>query len=99
MSYEILIRKEAQIDLDEIFAWYEEQQQGLGFRFIDAVDKILLKISINPDFAFCIEQDARSASLHRFPYDIIYVTDKKQGQVRVMLFYISEEILIGLNND
>jgi len=83
MKFEIFFRKEAQIDLDEIFAWYEEQQQGLGIKFIDTVDKMLSKISSNPHFAFCIEE-ARSASLSRFPYDIIYLIDDYKLQVRVL---------------
>ena len=33
MSFELVLRKEAQLDLDEIFIWYEEQKMGLGFDF------------------------------------------------------------------
>jgi plasmid stabilization system protein ParE len=83
-EFKILIRKEAQVDLDEIFVWYEEQQQGLGLRFINAVDATLQKINTNPYFAFCVEQEARSASLHRFPYDVIYIIDDQKFQVRVI---------------
>ena len=34
MSIELVLRKEAQLDLDEIFIWYEEQKMGLGFDFL-----------------------------------------------------------------
>jgi hypothetical protein len=33
----LLLRIEAQIDLDEIFMWYEEQQIGLGAQFIQGL--------------------------------------------------------------
>ena len=30
MSFKIIIKKEAQFDLDEAIIWYEEQRIGLG---------------------------------------------------------------------
>lgn len=71
MSFTIVVSAEAQNDLDEIFIWYEEQQRGLGVEFIIGVDQILEKILRNPLYASIKELDARSASLKRFPYDII----------------------------
>ena len=35
MNFEIVLSKEAQIDLDEIFVWYEEQKSTLGFEFLN----------------------------------------------------------------
>jgi plasmid stabilization system protein ParE len=84
VSFEIVVRQEAQIDLDEIFIWYEEQQRGLGLKFINAVDRIFSKISLNPDYCYCMEGDARSASLRKFPYDIIYRIDQQHSQIRVI---------------
>jgi len=34
--FKIVSRKEAQLDLDEIFIWYEEHKGDLGFIFIDS---------------------------------------------------------------
>jgi len=34
MEYKALITRPAQTDLDEIFSWYEEQKDGLGFSFL-----------------------------------------------------------------
>lgn len=34
MSYEVLIEKDAEKDIDEIIAWYEKEQAGLGNSFI-----------------------------------------------------------------
>ena len=40
-----VLTKEAQLDLDEIFAWWEEQKTGLGFDLIDCFEITLYKIS------------------------------------------------------
>jgi len=65
--FKIVLRKDAQLDLDEIFVWYEEQKEGLGFEFIDRFEEVLNKIAFNPRYTSFILEDARSASLKRFP--------------------------------
>jgi hypothetical protein len=71
MNFELVITRRAQIDLDEIFVWYEEQQLGLGLKFI-GFEEVLNKINRNPYYALCIEEDARSATLKKFPYEVVY---------------------------
>jgi len=44
MIFELLITRRAQFDLDEIFIWYEEQQPGLGDRFLNAFEDAIIKI-------------------------------------------------------
>lgn len=46
MSFSIVVRTEAQIDLDEIFIWYEEQQVGLGLQFIQGIDDVYRKSNV-----------------------------------------------------
>lgn len=84
MSFEILLQREAQIDLDEIFVWYEEQKTGLGFDFITEFESTLNKISRNPYYASLVHMDARSASLKRFPYEIIYRINEASQAVRII---------------
>jgi plasmid stabilization system protein ParE len=38
----------AEVDLREQYRWYEEQQLGLGRRFIQAVDETVKRIEQNP---------------------------------------------------
>ncbi len=82
INFELVITRRAQIDIDEIFVWYEEQQVGLGERFIQAFEKALNKINKNPYYASNIEKEARSASLKKFPYDIIYYINENKNQIR-----------------
>lgn len=80
----IVLTKEAQLDLDEIFIWYEEQKEGLGFDFIDHFETILYKLTINPYYVSFILGDSRGFSLKKFPYEIIYRINKTKQQVRVI---------------
>ena len=84
MSFEIVLRREAQIDLDEIFIWYEEQKAGLGFDFLNEFQNTLTKVNRNPYHASCIQADARSATLKRFPYEVIYRIDDPKMQIRII---------------
>ena len=47
MRFRPIIKREAQIDLDEIFVWYEEKQISLGFEFIEEFDKLINRILNN----------------------------------------------------
>lgn len=84
MSFEIVLRIQAQIDLDETFVWYEEQKTGLGFAFLEEFEVSIYKIARNPFHASYIANEARSASLKRFPYEIIYRVDDTKKQVRII---------------
>jgi toxin ParE1/3/4 len=84
MNFKLIIKREAQIDLDEIFVWYEEKKIGLGFEFIEEFDKLTAKILNNPYFAAIITGDARAASPKRFPYDVVYRIDVLQKEIRVI---------------
>ena len=84
MPYKIIVTQEAQIDLDENFIWYEEQKENLGFDFINAFERTLDNIVNNPFYASLIDDDARSASLIRFPYAIIYRFLEEKQEVRIL---------------
>ncbi len=84
MSFGIDLRIEAQIDLDKIFVWYEEQKPDLGFDFIFEFEAVLNKISRNPYYASYIIKQARSASLKKFPYHVIYEVDEQDKKVIVL---------------
>ncbi len=39
MNYELKFRHEAEIDLQKSAKWYEQQKEGLGFDFLNEVEK------------------------------------------------------------
>jgi plasmid stabilization system protein ParE len=60
------------------------QKTGLGFDFIRQFEYVLEKIFHNPHYPSFIIDDARSATMKRFPYEIIYRVDVIAQQVRII---------------
>ena len=75
MATKIVVKPLAELDLEEIFIWYELKKDGLGEAFVLDFDSTINKIKLNPLYAGFIERNARNASLKRFPYNIIYTVE------------------------
>jgi plasmid stabilization system protein ParE len=76
MSYSLIIRPEAELDIQDAFAWYETQSSRLGSEFVRAIDVSLSGIGRNP-FAYpVIRKPIRRALIRRFPFGIFYVVDQ-----------------------
>jgi plasmid stabilization system protein ParE len=76
MSYRLIIRSEAELDIQDAFEWYEAQASGLGSEFVRAVDTCLSGIGRNLLAYPIIYKQARRALVRRFPYGILYVFDQ-----------------------
>lgn len=63
---------EALAEADEAAKFYEEQQKGLGKRFIEALTDTINRIKRNPELYRKIDDNMRKCSLLHFPYGIIY---------------------------
>jgi len=48
MSYQPNIRPEAEADVVEAALWYEQQNPGLGEKFVAAVDQAIRRVIENP---------------------------------------------------
>lgn len=66
----------AQTELDDAFAWYEEQAIGLGYEFLDEFDQTVRLIVSFPDSFQKIEMELRRCYMNRFPYVVIYGHEK-----------------------
>lgn len=62
----------AQQELDDAVAWYNEQSVGLGFDFLDEVDRAVRRTVAFPMSCPEIEHGLRRCLLSRFPYGLIY---------------------------
>ena len=49
MMPHVVIRPEAEADVAEAFAWYEERRPGLGDRFLLSVEAVLAAIERYPE--------------------------------------------------
>jgi toxin ParE1/3/4 len=72
MSLPIIFRPVARTELHEAAAWYDRQKPGLGAAFTAAVEKMLSRISANPQRFGPVRFGVRRALLGRFPYSIHY---------------------------
>lgn len=82
MSYELIIRPEAEADFREAFLWYDEQLPGLGESFLSELDRELAGILVHPERHGRIRRDIRRALLRKFPYGVFYVV--KPGRIVVL---------------
>lgn len=65
----------AKAELDEAFAWYEDQVVGLGYEFLDAFDQSIRLIASFPELFEEIECGVRRCLVNRFPYGVLYGID------------------------
>ncbi len=72
MSWELIIKEEAQEDMRAAYNYYEEQQTGLGDRFLRQVKTRLKYIQTYPFHFAKNEKDFRQTMIAKFPYLIIY---------------------------
>src|SRR5437879_5555556 len=70
MTLDVRLRPEAEDDLAEAAVWYEEQQPGLGQRFLDAVTATVSRISTLPLAFPIVHGSTRRALLQRFPFGV-----------------------------
>ena len=69
---QLVFRPEAQKELLEAQAWYEERSPGLGFEFARAID-VAVASALRTPLAFPrIEGDFRHVIARKFPYSLIY---------------------------
>ncbi len=77
MSYQLTYRIEAEQDLKEAANWYEKQSNGLGFDFLDEVEKKGNIIETNPYLFEKTYKSLHRAVVERFPFNIFYLVEGK----------------------
>jgi mRNA-degrading endonuclease RelE of RelBE toxin-antitoxin system len=75
------IHPEALQEYDEAAAWYEEQRDGLGGEFSDAVVAAIAVIMSDPGRFQPVAEDLRVFRLKRFRYHLIYPWDQEAGSI------------------
>lgn len=73
---------EAEIELDQAVAYYEERQSGLGLELAEEVYAAIIRINEYPDAWTPMSKNTRRALLSRFPYGLIYQV--KPGHLRII---------------
>jgi len=63
------------LEIDEAFLYYEDQLEGLGFEFIEELERATARIEQFPLAWSRFSNNARKCILNRFPYSVIYSYD------------------------
>lgn len=71
---ELIFKDEANNEFTEAFLYYEEQLEGLGERFSDELDRVILSINLAPNGfqIFNKKNGTRQVPMDAFPYVVIY---------------------------
>jgi plasmid stabilization system protein ParE len=77
----VRVRRRAELDIDEAYAWYESRIPGLGDGFLRAVDACFARIARDPEAHVVAYGRVRRARLHRFPYGVYYVIREREIDV------------------
>jgi len=72
LSYEIQVRRAAELDIAEAQVWYESQQSGLGGEFRTEISRVVDRLAETPLIYQKAHGDVRRAIVRRFPYLIWY---------------------------
>ncbi|ROH89666.1 hypothetical protein ED208_11120 [Stagnimonas aquatica] len=66
------VRPEAEAELLEAQAWYEQRAAGLGFEFARAVDAAVARALRMPLAFPRVEAEFRQVVVRKFPYSVVY---------------------------
>lgn len=72
MARGFIVRPLAEADLEQAANWYDEEQAGLGSRFLSDVDRVFARIRERPQQFPAVSGDIRRALLHTFPYAVYF---------------------------
>jgi plasmid stabilization system protein ParE len=72
MSYELVFQRHVREDIDDAFTWYENQQVGLGERFLAELERVFERLTHSPAIHQMIFENVRRTTLRRFPYSVFY---------------------------
>lgn len=71
----LIFRRLAGQDLENAGIFYEEREPGLGERFLDEVDRLLLQVQENPLQFPAFDYGVRRGLVKSFPYAVYFFID------------------------
>jgi plasmid stabilization system protein ParE len=81
----LVVNPEAEADMAEAKAWYDDQRPGLGDDFLDRVADTFAEIRRRPEMRARVFEELRLALVGRFPYAVVYRVD--EDQITVVAVY------------
>ncbi len=78
MRYKLVVRDEADFDIEYGMDWYDSRQRGLGKEFLFSVKQTIKLIVKNPFLYVKFYLEIRKANINKFPYSVYYEIDKEK---------------------
>lgn len=92
MRYILKVAAEAEEDIRQAYIWYEEQNPGLGDRFIKELERCFTAICDHPQYYGFHSDEVRKCITRTFPYIILFVPEYKHIRV-ISVFHTRREPL------
>jgi plasmid stabilization system protein ParE len=73
---------EAMAEADAAAAFYEERQEGLGARFVAALEDTVDRICRSPGIFRQVEPGVRKCRLLRYPYGVVF--REREGAIEII---------------
>lgn len=77
MKYHLLVRPEAETDIEESFNWYEDEMPGLGHQFRYALRSTISLVRSNPFLFPVVHRQVRRAVVKRFPHAFFFFIENE----------------------
>ncbi len=85
MARRVAVQPQSDLDIQAAAVWHEDQQPGLGVRFLAELDLVFGRIEENPLQFPLLKSEVRRALLHRFPYGVYFLTESHELKVLAVL--------------
>jgi plasmid stabilization system protein ParE len=72
LSYEVQVRRAAELDIAAAQVWYETRQAGLGAEFRLEVSRVIDRLAATLLIYQIVHREIRRANVRRFPYLVWY---------------------------
>lgn len=81
MTYTFTVFQDARKDIESAYDWYELQREGLGDKFIEAVETSFTSIQSNPLLYSFRRKNLRGCHAKGFPYVVLFYV--RRNNIRV----------------
>lgn len=82
MARRLIVQPQSELDIAAAAVWYEDQQSGLGTRFLHELSLVFQRIQQNPFEFPRVGNDVRRALLRRYPFGVYFLA--KPSDVKVL---------------
>ncbi len=85
MSVSVILRPEAEADIDTIRTYLDSQRAGFGDRFAARLREVLAAVERMPEMYGVVWQDVRAVRLRKFPHVVYYTAFADRVEVLAVL--------------